>query len=238
MDRRRRWRIFWFRKKTEDSSEFWNIFRDLLWRYSKNRRYLPEYKGKYAIWNLNLKAKYSVIVFQSKKKMQEIQLNGVPEVKKVKLLFLDHVSHLTKIVSYKILSLKKVSKWLTDTNLEQIVKSLILSNITYCSEIYLRLPKVRKKVQKLLNAAARLATRKNRYANCETMMLDLGWLNMHNLYRSKLLCSFRRIFEAGALAHMCQWMDLNSRSGSLGSMQTATESLATFTLQCQHGINF
>ena len=88
--------------------------------------------------------------------------------------FLDHASYLSKIVSYKLSCIRKVAKWLTDANLKKVVESLVISHLRYCSEIYLRLGKVRKKIQKLLNAAVRVATRKDRYANCEVMMNKLG----------------------------------------------------------------
>ena len=93
-------------------------------------------------------------------------------------------------------SIRKIAHWLTDKNLLDVVRSLVLSHITYCSEIYLRLPKVRKKVQKILNSAARLALRRDRYANCAVMMRDLGWLNLDN----QLVVSLRRLLKRGLVS--------------------------------------
>ena len=166
--------------------------------------------------------KCAVIVLRSKPKTRDIIMNGKVEERKVKLLgiwldskyeFDHHVKYLTQIVSYKISCLKKVANWLTDKNLRMVVSSLVLSHLTYCSEIYLRLAKTRKKVQKLLNAAARLALRETRYANCQTMMETLGWLNMDNEYYSQLLLSFRRLKTTGAGAYTLSWLDWKSRAG-------------------------
>ena len=168
------------------------------------------------------RSKCMVIIFRSKAKTQDIMLNGSPEVEKVKLLglwvdsryeFADHVAYLTKIVSYKLSCIRKVALWLSDENLKKVVESLVISHISYCSEIYLRTLKVRKKIQKLVNSAARVATRNNRYANCETMMNKLGWLNMNNFYQVQLLCSLRRMLGNGSSVYPQRLLDWQSRSG-------------------------
>ena len=109
-------------------------------------------------------------------------------------------------------SIRKIAHWLTDKNLLDVVRSLVLSHITYCSEIYLRLPKVRKKVQKILNSAARLALRRDRYANCAVMMRDLGWLNLDNLYRYQLVVSLRRLLKNYKAYQTVYSLDWQSRS--------------------------
>ena len=149
-------------------------------------------------------------------------MNGAKEEKKVKLLglwvdsryeFIDHVNHLIKVCRYKLSCVRKVANWLTDDNLQLVVTSLIISHVTFCSEIYLRLPKTQRKIQKLIYAAARVATRSDRYANCETMMEKLGWYNADNLYRNQLLTSLRRQLGTGSSYYMQQWLDFQSRSG-------------------------
>ena len=161
------------------------------------------------------------MVIRPKAKTREITWNGNPEVKKAKLLgvwldsryeFLDHVNYLVKVCSYKMSSIRKVAHWLTDKNLVDVVRSLVISHITYCAEIYLRLKKVRDKVQKILNSAARLALRRNRYANCETMMKDLDWLNINNRYRFLLVVSLRRILRTYKAYTTVYSLDTASRS--------------------------
>ena len=109
-------------------------------------------------------------------------------------------------------SIRKVAHWLTDKNLVDVVRSLVISHITYCAEIYLRLKKVRDKVQKILTSAARLALRRNRYANCETMMRDLDWLNINNRYRFLLVVSLRRILRTYKAYTTVYSLDTASRS--------------------------
>ena len=93
-----------------------------------------------------------------------------------------------------------------------MVYSLVVSHLLYCSEIYLRTLKVRKKAQRLPNAAAQLALRKTRYANCEEMMEELKWLNMNNEYQSQLILSLRQSRTTMAAAYTLKWIDGESRA--------------------------
>ena len=165
--------------------------------------------------------KCMVMVIRSKPRTREIIWQGKPEEKKVKLLgvyidnryeFYDHVNYLVKTCSFKMSCIRRISKWLTDDNLKDVVRSLVLSHLTYCSEIYLRLPSVQSKIQKILNSAARLALRRDRYANCEVMMKDLNWLNIANHYRTQLLTSLRRILSTGSAFYTYSFIDGESRA--------------------------
>ena len=179
---------------------------------------MSQYKDYFSACGLCLNPdKCSVMIIRTKAKTREIQWNGKSEERKVKLLgvyldsryeFIDHASHLVKVCSYKLSAIRKVARWLNDKNLLDVVRSFVISHIIYCSEIYLRLKKVRIKVQKILNAASRVALRRDRYANCEVMMRDLNWLNLHNLYRYQLVVSLRRIlgnYKAYTTVYSLDW---------------------------------
>ena len=167
-------------------------------------------------------SKCSLLVIRSKPKTLTLKIDGREEETSVKLLglvvdnryeFVEHANHLTKVVSYKLSCLRKVAGWLTDENLKNVVESLVLSQISYCGEIYLRLLKVRNKVQKLVNSAARLCLRTNRYSNCELNMEKLKWLNTNNLYRSLLLCSFRRLLRTESAGMTVRMINDQARAG-------------------------
>ena len=78
----------------------------------------------------------------------------------------------------------------------------------------MRLQKVRTKVQKLVNSAARLVLHKDRYANCATMMKDLDWLNMDNHHRTQLLISLRRLLRTRSAPKTFRMMDWSTNYGS------------------------
>ena len=83
--------------------------------------------------------KCMVMVIRSKPRTREIIWQGKPEEKKVKLLgvyidnryeFYDHVNYLVKTCSFKMSCIRRISKWLTDDNLKDVVRSLVLSHLT------------------------------------------------------------------------------------------------------------
>ena len=167
--------------------------------------------------------KCMVLVIRSKSKTKTIYLEGKEEVPKAKLLgiwvdtrydFMDHLNHVIRSCTYKLSCLRKVSNWLNQKNLKLVVESLVLSQINYCSEIYMRLQKVRTKVQKVLNSAARLVLNRDRYANCATMMKDLRWLNMDNQYRLQLLCLLRRLLRTKSAPKTFNLIDWSTKYGS------------------------
>ena len=166
--------------------------------------------------------KCAIIVLRSKPKTMTLTWNNKPEEEKVKLLglwmdnkykFTDHLNYLFQCCSYKMSCLRKVSHWLTPENLKLVVESLVISQINYCAEIYLRLLKTRNKVQKLINSAARLCLNATRYSNCEKNMENLKWLNANNVYRMLLLTSWRRFLRTEAPARTMRSINLEARTG-------------------------
>ena len=59
--------------------------------------------------------------------------------------------------------------------------------------LYLRLPSNQKKVQKLVNQAARLVLGADKRAHIEDLNRELYWLNTSNTYTYLLICALRRM---------------------------------------------
>ena len=106
---------------------------------------------------------------------------------------MDHLNHVIRSCTYKLSCLRKVSNWLNQKNLKLVVESLVLSQINYCSEIYMRLQKVRTKVQKVLNSAARLVLNRDRL---------------------QLLCSLRRLLRTKSAPKTFNLIDWSTKYGS------------------------
>ena len=148
-------------------------------------------------------------------------MNGQEEEKKVKLLgivldnrydFADHLQYVLRSCTYKLSCLRKISRWMTQKNMKEIIQSVVLSQLYYGSEIYMRLLQVRQKAQKLLNSAARLALNRDRFANVELMLHDLAWLNLNNHYRMQILTSFRRLLRTRSSALTFSMLDTETKT--------------------------
>ena len=111
---------------------------------------MEEYQRYFSACGLCLNSdKCAIMVIRSRAKTKEIIWNDKPEEKKVKLLgvwldsryeFTDHVNYLVKICSYKISSIRKVAHLLTDKNLLEVVRSFVISHLTYCASWRTTLP--------------------------------------------------------------------------------------------------
>ena len=104
--------------------------------------------------------------------------------------------------------------WLTGRNLKEIVESLVIGQLHYGSEIYLRLRKVKVRAQKILNSAARVVLGKDRFENCELMMKDLSWLNMENHHRYQILSSFRRLLRTRSAMTTFSMLDWSTKTST------------------------
>ena len=148
--------------------------------------------------------KCSVLVIRSKARTATIYLGDKKEEDKIKLLglwvdnrydFDFHLNYVVRSCTYKISCLRKIRPWLSTKYLKEMTESLVLGQIFYGSEIYMRLQKIRTKAQKLVNTAARLVLDRDRFENCETMMRELEWLNMDNHLRYQQVASLRRLLR-------------------------------------------
>ena len=156
--------------------------------------------------------KSELIIFRSKKKEGDLTLpSGQVESKVVRLLglwidnqyrFDVHTQKVLQKVRFKLCNLAKVRPYLTQGRAKQVVESLIHSTINYMGILYLRLPSNQKKVQKLLNKAARLVLQVDQRTHVEDILRELYWLNVPNMHRYALITSLRRLKYGQTLAYV------------------------------------
>ena len=81
-----------------------------------------------------------------------------------------------------------------------ITESLVISTIGYMAVVYLRLPSNQKKIQKLMNTAARTVLKAGPRTHIVDMLRELYWLNCTNFYEYLLICSVRRLRQRAMIA--------------------------------------
>ena len=69
----------------------------------------------------------------------------------------------------------------------------MLSTISYMGTLYLRLPSNQKKIQRMMNIAARSVLQAHPRTHISTMLLELYLLNTKNYYEYLLICVVRRM---------------------------------------------
>ena len=147
--------------------------------------------------------KCELIVFRSKRKEFTLTLpGGQEEVETVKLLglwidnnykFETHTQKVCQKLRHKLANISRVRPYLSQTRAKIITDSLVVSTITYMAVLYLRLPSNQKKIQKLLNSAARIVLEAEPKTHVVDMLRELYWLNCENIYEYQLVCVMRRL---------------------------------------------
>ena len=150
-------------------------------------------------------SKGELIIFRSKKAEKVLTLpGGQEESKTVKLLglwidndyrFETHTAKVCNKLRFKIANITRVRPYLSMERVKMITESLVISTVNYMGVLYLRLPSNQKKVQKLVNQAARVILQADKRAHIEDMNRELYWLNMTNSYTYLLIASLRRLRE-------------------------------------------
>ncbi|KAK0139909.1 hypothetical protein N1851_023185 [Merluccius polli] len=106
-----------------------------------------------------------------------------PTAKNLGIIFDQHMTfdlHVTKLVQSCFLQLRNVAKikrFLSSSDLEQLIHSFIFSRLDHCNSLYTCLSQaVLNRLQLVQNAAARLLTRTSRRSNITPVLASLHWL--------------------------------------------------------------
>ena len=93
------------------------------------------------------------------------------------LSFRSHIDSIVKICNFHIRNLYMIKDFVKRKNLVTLVHSLIVSKVDYCNSLFIRLPNViLKKVQSVLNRAARLIFNLPPRVPTTSSLIELHWL--------------------------------------------------------------
>ena len=89
--------------------------------------------------------------------------------------------------------MSRVRPYLTESKAKLLTESLVLSTVSYMATLYLRVPANQKKVQRMINLAARTVLQAPPREHVVNLLRELYWLNARNFYEYLLICALRRI---------------------------------------------
>jgi hypothetical protein len=103
------------------------------------------------------------------------------------LSMINQVNLAVKSAYLTIKSLYKIRQYLTPTALKKVTQSLVLSRLDYMSILLMGSPnKITNKLQKVMNAAARLVTYTRRFDHISPILKQLSWMTIKNRIRYKI----------------------------------------------------
>ena len=98
-----------------------------------------------------------------------------------------HVGHISRLCFTMLRQIKAVATSLPVSGLKTLVTSLVLSRLDYCNSALVGLPKSStRRLQSVVNAAARLVTRVNKYDHISPILHQLHWLRVNSRIEFKV----------------------------------------------------
>ena len=112
-----------------------------------------------------------------------------------------HVSHVTRACFSTLRHIKSVASSLSPKSLNTLVTSLVFSKLDYCNSVLAGLPKfLIRRLQSVMNAAARLVVRARKYDRISPILQELHWLTVDRRINFKLaLLVFKCLHESAPI---------------------------------------
>ena len=99
-----------------------------------------------------------------------------------------HISKLCSVVFYHLCNIRRIRKYLSQETAGTLVHAFITSRIDYCNSLLYGLPSNQlAKIQRVLNASARLVCNAPRFCHITPIMRDLHWLPIRARINFKVL---------------------------------------------------
>ena len=98
--------------------------------------------------------------------------------------------------------------------MKEIVQGLVLGQLRYCLEIFIKSKAAKVKLQKIINSSARLVLKKPLTENVGRMLEELKWLNFHNFHQEQQIQALRRLLLTSSAQNTFLLLDFESRAYS------------------------
>ena len=93
------------------------------------------------------------------------------------LLMKDQISNVVKVAGYHLRNLSFIKKYLDENSMRKLISNHVISKLDYCNSIYYGLPNyLLKKLQLIMNRAARLIKGRSLKDRVTPILIELHWL--------------------------------------------------------------
>ncbi len=100
-----------------------------------------------------------------------------------------HITSVCKAANCQLYRISRIKKYLTPQALKIVIHALVASKIDYCNSLLVGLPETQtKRLQNIMNSAARLISGVRKFEHITPTLKDLHWLPVNIRIIFKLLC--------------------------------------------------
>ena len=133
------------------------------------------------------------------------------------LSFRPHVDSVIKACNFHIRNLYMIRKFVTKKNLITLVHSLVISKVDYCNSLFIGLPNITlKRVQAILNRAARLIFNLPPIAPTTSSLIELHWLPIKARVEFKICLITYKALKFNQPSYIREMLTLSSLGSELG----------------------
>ena len=114
------------------------------------------------------------------------------------LSFNDQVKNVVKTTSFSLRNISFIKKYIDVESLKKLVISGVISRLDYCNSIYCNLPNCKlKRLQIIMNRAARLIKGTSRHDRITPVLIELHWLPIKARIKYKICVMTHKILQTG-----------------------------------------
>lgn len=132
------------------------------------------------------------------------------------LSFNQHISEVIKVCNFHLRRISGIRKYLDRDSLATLVHAFIISRIDYCNSLFVNLPKTQlKRLQLLLNKAARLILNVGPFDHISGHLIDLHWLPVLARVEFKICLLVFKCLKFNQPLYLCQLLTPHGNATSM-----------------------
>ena len=129
-----------------------------------------------------------------------------------------HMNKLCGVAFYHLHNIKRIRKYLSQESTEMLVHAFITSRVDYCNSLLYGLPNYQlNKLQRVLNASARLVCNAPRFCHISPLLRGLHWLPVKARIQFKILLITFKAIHGLAPKYLCDLLTFKSSLYNLRS---------------------
>ena len=148
------------------------------------------------------------------------------------------INNIVKTAGYNLRNIAFIKKYVDESSLKRLVINSVISRLDYCNSVYYRLPKFQlKKLQNILNRAARLIKGVSLRERITPVLIELHWLPIKARIIFKICVLTHQALNTGCPPYLRELLQVMQPLEGINTRR-ATDGITLFELRCSTSVGF